>query len=289
MRHTLLVISCSLLLSACASAPPDRSEGWAQIERQDHLGALETFERELESAEDAGLHAGRARALHLAGRLQEAELAYDAAIARDGGEPQWHVGRGIVRMDLGDLGGALADFDRALAIRPGLSKARYDRGLVWLRMEQYAQALADFDQTVRAVPDHAAAFNSRGVALVHLGRLEAAVESFQRAAQLANLAAAHGNCAAAYHALGRLRPALNELNTAIRLERANPVHRANRGRVYMDLGRPDLAVADLEEALALAPDSAAIEELLASALRMDRPSNDGLQAPQAARSAVFTD
>ena len=288
MRPILLAAALVLpLLEGCTSTRSnDASAGWRQIEMRDYRAALGTFDKELEGAPSADLHAGRARALFFLGKLDEAASGFAAALEIDPREPDWHLGLGIVRMAQGDLLAATAAFDAALEIDPRHAKAYYNRGCARLGIQDYDAAMDDFTRTIRFDGNHAAAYNGRGIARSRTGRLDQAIDDFQRAAALAPSASAHGNCAAAYYAKGQAQLALTELNIAIKLERANPVYYTNRGRIYLDLAQADLAARDFEQALALAPNTGAIRALLADARAL--LGSPAAPAPsQPPRSAAF--
>ena len=253
---------------------------------RDYRAALSTFEQELESTPSADLHAGRARALFFLGKLDEAANGFATALALDPREPDWHLGLGIVRMAQGEALAATAAFDAALEIDPGHAKAYYNRGCVRLGVQDYYAAMDDFSRAIRFDGNHAAAYNGRGIARSRTGLFDQAIDDFQRATALLPLASAHGNCAAAYYAMGQAQLALTELNVAIKLERANPVYYTNRGRIYLDLAQADLAVRDFEQALALAPDTSAIRVLLADA-RVLLGSPVAPAPSQPPRSAAF--
>jgi tetratricopeptide (TPR) repeat protein len=79
-----------------------------------------------------------------------------------------------------------------------------------------------------------------------------------------------------------LRRALELINQALRQEPANPTFRDTRGRIYLKMGRCKEALADLEAALARAPDRPSVHLALAEAY--ERLGNSSLAAEHRSRA-----
>ena len=289
MTHPSFVTALACLpLMGCAlfgsSTDAVTLAGWEQLEQGNYAGALEHFDRALESSDRAENHAGRARAHFLLGQLDQARRAYAEAISRDPDQAQWQVGLALVELECGEVQAAIGACDAAIEIAPRLAKAYYNRACAHLQGGGYEAALADFTHTLRLAPQFAQAYNGRGVVLARIGRRHAALEDFRQATRNSPMADAHGNAAAVHYAQGDAPQALAELNAAVRIDRSQPVHYANRGRIYLDLGQAQLAALEFEQALALDPGAQEISRLLAQAL--EQQGSQALQEDSHVQPAV---
>jgi tetratricopeptide (TPR) repeat protein len=163
-------------------------------------------------------------------------------------------------------------FDRLAEARVTLTdpakRARYLAGLEKVRAS--AKGRADADTAAEQV-------YYTGVEHLRARRYGQAVEAFRRASVLApGRAGYHG---ALGWALYRQAPAeaaaveagLSELRRAVALDPKDAWIRVSLGRFYAETGRPDLAISELESALALNPSLTDVEEEMRR-LRGDGPS-----------------
>ena len=98
-----------------------------------------------------------------------------------------HVNRGIILALRGETSKALEDYETAIARDPGQAEAFLNKGLLLLRVPQRDQdALAAIDLAIaKKTTEPALAFFARGVAHEGLGNLGAAYRDYQQAAMLA--------------------------------------------------------------------------------------------------------
>jgi len=75
--------------------------------------------------------------------LAQAREDCDAAVRSNPEEPAYRDSRGLVRLRLGDLDGAIADYDAALRARPDLAWSIYGRGIARLRKGREADGVRD--------------------------------------------------------------------------------------------------------------------------------------------------
>ena len=182
----------------------------------------------------------RALALHRAGRLDEAESLYGAALAanaddagamrllgllktqqgkhsealtlvtgalkRDPNSPKAHATLGSILQALNRYEEALASYDSAIAIDPGLAEPHYNRGIALQALGRHPEALASYDKALGLRPDFVEAFTNRGNALQAIGRYADALASYDQALAIKpDLAEALNSRAAALEALGNTR------------------------------------------------------------------------------------
>lgn len=144
---------------------------------------------------------------------------------------------------------AIADISRTIALDPRNAKAYFDRAAVHMINDDPARALADLDQAIQLKPDFADAYMGRGVVLNGMGDLERAIADHDRAIRLnPRLALAYSNRGLAYFRKRDFSQALADYNAALRVK---PDARAykDRGIVHLALGKLDLAMSDLNQAI----------------------------------------
>ncbi|HTH96691.1 MAG TPA: tetratricopeptide repeat protein [Stellaceae bacterium] len=124
------------------------------LTRQDHAGALRWLDALLGFAprHPAALSA-RAKALKMDGRLDEALMAAEAAVAGAPHSANAHNTLGEVRQRLGRIEEALASFEKAASL-PGTEReaAQANRGSLLMEIGRKDEALAVFDQLVETNP-----------------------------------------------------------------------------------------------------------------------------------------
>ena len=198
----------------------------------------------------------RARALHGAGRLAEAQESYRQILkAQPDHCDSLHM-LGVVRHQCGDCEDAVRHIDAALEINPELAAAHANRGIALHRLRRFDEAVASYDRAIAFAPDDASAFYNRGNALQALKRFGDAIASYDGAIALkADYAGAIYNRGNALLALQQFDEALASYDKAIALK-PDPGALNNRGVVLRKLRRLDEAVASFDRATALAPDDA---------------------------------
>ncbi|GAB1510963.1 tetratricopeptide repeat protein [Actinophytocola sp. KF-1] len=155
------------------------------------------------------------------GRLDEAVAAYDAVIAVDPNYPDYYLDRGNALHRLGRDDEALADYETAIRLGPPFPEAEYNRAEILQERGEVDEALAALDYVLVLEPDMVDAHVNKAGLLLDEGRLAEA-----EAAALAGLA----------------------------LDAENAYLRTVLGQVHAEHDRHDEARAELDRALAAAPD-----------------------------------
>ncbi len=250
---------------------------------------------------DATALLAEAMAWHQAGRLADAERAYNQILAfdpgqcdclhllgvilRQRGKPEQAVAqidlslarnpnnatawnnRGTALYELGRFGDAIFSYDRALAMVPDFVFALSNRGAALFALKRFDEAVACYDHALAAQPDYIEALSNRGNALKELHRFGEALASFDRAlAVQPRYAEAHLNRGVVLQELMRLAEALACCDRALALRPDFVEALSNRGSVLHDLKRYDEALASCDRALALRPQYADAHANRASAL-----------------------
>lgn len=139
--------------------------------------------------------AGNARMCYLAaeskmsprsGDLQRCSAALVEEQAKSGAVVATHVNRGILRLRVGDLAGAIADFDAATALNPNEPEAYLNRAAALLRQREATTAIAQFDEAIaKNTRRPELAHYGRAIAYEESGNLRAAFQDYTRATELA--------------------------------------------------------------------------------------------------------
>ncbi len=122
-----------------------------------------------------------AEALHVAGRLDEAERAYRGILAMMPAHADALHQLGIVLYQTGRLNDAVCTIEQAVLCAPDLARIHNSRAAVLVAQGRNEAALAAYDTVVALEPVSAGAHFSRGNVLNSLFRWEDAAASFEQA------------------------------------------------------------------------------------------------------------
>jgi tetratricopeptide (TPR) repeat protein len=209
-----------------------------------------------------------AAALHEAGRLSEAEHAYQAIlkVEHDHFGSLHHLG--MLCAQQGRLDEAIGFLRRALARDPNSAEAHNHAGWVLHSMQRHEEAVACFDRALAFDRGYAEAHYNRGTALQVLRRHESAIASYEAALEIEpDIPAVRYNLGTALQALGRYEAAIAQYAQAVATDPGYVRAHTAVGMVLQTLGRHDAAVAHYERALAAEPGLAQIHDRLGSALQ----------------------
>ena len=161
---------------------------------------------------------------------------------------------------------ALPLLEKVLAQEPEMPAANMQYGTAQTRLGNYEKALVPLQKAVAAQPDNGMGHYELGLALFESGDWKSAAPQFEAAVGRApRWADAHFSLAAVYARIDRVPEAMTELDTCLGL---NPEHyRANllRGRILSLQGNRTAALANLEKATQVQPDSREAHLFLADA------------------------
>ena len=92
-----------------------------------------------------------------------------------------YYGRGVGRLEHGDLDGALADLNKAIEMLPKYSAAITARGAVKRAQGDLEGALIDYGRAIELTPDIAIPYYSRGFILLESKDFDGAIKDFDKA------------------------------------------------------------------------------------------------------------
>ena len=193
-------------------------------------------------------------ALARLGRMQEALVSHDRALACQPDLADAHGSRGDILSELGRLAEAVESFDRALQLDSGSVETWCNRGAALFELKRYEDALVSFDRVVALKPEFAEAHFNRAEVLAQLGRDHEAIDSYDRALALkSDQADWHNKRGSVLARAGQHPAALASYDRALAL---NPDHVGalmGRGVSLIALSRYADAVVDLNRLIDVAP------------------------------------
>lgn len=149
---------------------------------------------------------------------------------------------------------ALPALRRAMQLLPQDAELAANLGALLAAGGQWAEACAAYEQALRLQPGLAGAHNNLGNALLALQQPARALAAFDTALRLQpGLVAARGNRARALLALGRHGDAAEAFGAAVSAQPADAALREHAATALAAAGRGDEALAQLREAVRLAP------------------------------------
>ncbi|HVJ74452.1 MAG TPA: DUF5672 family protein [Casimicrobiaceae bacterium] len=141
-------------------------------------------------------------AAHQAGRLEDAERAYAAALALKPDHPYASHFLGVIEMQRRDWTRALPRLEQAAAARPDEPDFHNNLGLAYAAVDRFDDALAAHRRAI-AIRPHASAYTNIGLALLEQSRHDEAIAAYDQALALdASSAHARWNRSMARLALG---------------------------------------------------------------------------------------
>lgn len=229
----------------------------------DIQGAIDEFESGLRLDPcDTNLHNSLGVCYGVVKLYRKALTAFETAIWLAPEEMMPVYNRGFVLLRQGHTQRALEAFLAADALEPGVFEVVFHIGQIHMDSGRPEQARPYLEAAVQANDRSAAAYRQLGACLDLMGRTKEAVQAYKAVVKI------NPEDAASLSLLGRLYAKRGEsldvasvlCEQSVRIEPENGLFRHRLGRVYLDLGRLDVALAEFELAAALGHDSRAMIE-----------------------------
>ncbi|MGA2092826.1 MAG: tetratricopeptide repeat protein [Sedimentisphaerales bacterium] len=179
---------------------------------------------------------------------------YNSSISQNPDKAIMFTNRGAVKINMGDLQGAINDFTKAIELSPEDAAAYSNRGMAYSSTGRLERAIEDYDKAVELNPNYAGVYNNWGYTEQAKGDLDKAVKKYDKAIELKpDFADAYNNRGNAYQAKGDLAQAVNDYNKAIELNPNYDDAYYNRGQTLVGLGRYDKALESFNRAIKINP------------------------------------
>lgn len=170
--------------------------------------------------------------------------------------------RGVAKVGMGDLDGAVRDFTAALDRTPNLLVALKNRGLVHKALGESDLAVADFSRALRqqqSSPIASDLYNLRGATLIDKDEYDAAIADFNRAIQIdRKYVNAYINRGQAHYFKRDFDKSIADFDQAVRLNADAPFGYSNRAMARMEKADFKGAAADYDHAIRLDPKNATL-------------------------------
>jgi tetratricopeptide (TPR) repeat protein len=140
------------------------------------------------------------------------------------------------------------------------------KGAVYQNRGQVSKAIAQCNKAIEINPEYAPVYNSRGFAYIGKGEYDEAISDFNKAIEInPKFTMAYNNRGYAYGIKGQYDQAISDSNKAIELNPKLAMAYNNRGLAYLNKGQHDRAISDCNRALKVNPRDAMAYNLRAVA------------------------
>ncbi|UCB48645.1 MAG: tetratricopeptide repeat protein [Deltaproteobacteria bacterium] len=164
-------------------------------------------------------------------------------------ETAFHLFKGAVYHNRGQLSKAIAEYNKAIEINPEYAPAYNNRGFAYIGKGQYDQAISDFNKAIEINPEFAMAYNNRGYAYGVKGQYDQAISDSNKAIELnPKLAMAYNNRGLAYLNKGQHEQAISDCSRALEVNPSNAMAYNIRAVAYFYKKEFDKSWDDVYEA-----------------------------------------
>ena len=193
--------------------------GVIRHQQGDHEASIELIGRAIaQNPQSAVYRNNYGLPLHALGRFAEALACFRRALEIRPDYPQALANQGMTLESLGRHAEALASYQRALQYDPEHVDARTKLAALLEKLDRNAEAVQLYEEGIRIAPC-LEFFVNLGCLLIVSGRLDSAIDCFQRAIAMdANCAAAHFNLGSVYQETHQSDKARNHFAKAAELK-----------------------------------------------------------------------
>lgn len=187
-------------------------------------------------------------------RINEAIVAFQAALQIKPNEPSYHYYLGAARFKQGSLDEAINELRAALKLKPDESKYYSHIGLIYLEKGRFDEAITEYLTAISINPGDPGIYNELGNVYYKKGMLNEARNAYKTALRLnSGDPELHNNLANVLADLKITPDAIHHYQSALRL---NPNYGSayfNLGLIYAEKGQIDKAIKYYQAALRLDP------------------------------------
>src|SRR5262245_43763246 len=150
-----------------------------------------------------------------------------------------HQMLGQILADKGRINDAIVEFDKAIALRQNFWGNYDTKGLALYRAGRFADAAIAFERVTNLQPDNAGGFQRLGTAYHAAGDTAKALVNYNRALKLAPTPKAYANLGFFYYGQHKFAEAADAYLKALALDPISHASHRNLGDVYQRLGRTE--------------------------------------------------
>lgn len=186
----------------------------------------------------------------------------DESIRQEPGAANLRAERGLRRYQAGDQEGALADFSAAVDLDPSIDNLGFKAGTLY-NLKRYDEALKVYDDILKAQPDNMTALFYRAGVFSDTNRFQNAAEDYSHIIDkgAANAETWNGR-AWSYFQLSQLNVALADVEKALALKPDYAAALDTRAHIFEAMGERDKAIADYRAALLKDPSNTVSRDAL---------------------------
>ena len=188
-------------------------------------------------------------------RYEEAVQAFDRAIAQ---KPKFvhlaHYGKGMALLSDGQYEAAVANLELAITTNSKFMPAYLYQSAAWRGMNQFDKALIAINQAISLESNNANLYNEKWMILLPLKRYQDAEIASTRSIKLNPRSSFYSNRGFLYKEQGKFDLALADYNQAIKIDFNHAAAYNNRGNLYQEQGKLDLALDDYNQAIEIDSD-----------------------------------
>jgi len=179
---------------------------------------------------------------------------YNSSISQNPDNALMYTNRGAIKVNMGDLQGAINDFTKAIVLSPEDAVAYNNRGVAYSSIGHLERAIKDYDKAIELNPNYAGVYNNWGNVYKAEGDLDKAIKKYDKAIELnPNYADAYYNLGEAFVGLGRYDEALESFSQAIKINPDFAEAHYKIGFVYSKLGRYQEEIESYKQAISIKP------------------------------------
>ena len=257
--------------------------------------AIKTYEKgialEETAPEDAAYcYRNRGNIYQVQEKFDLALVDYSKAIALDPENPLRYSNRADLYQTLDEENKALIDYSKAIELDPEDPSNWYGRGDFHYNYGHYKEAIDDLEEALKIKPSYVAAINTIGVIYEEQGKIDLAIETYERGIALEETAPesaayCYSNRAAIYETQEKFELALADYTKAIALDPENPLWYSNRAYLYETLDEENKALIDYSKAIELDPENT---KRILSRAKLNMNMDNVIQAENDYKKAIKT-
>lgn len=176
---------------------------------------------------------------------QKADSCFEILVNIAPKEPQGHLNRAILHLEMGDSITALQDLTRVTELDKGNSTAYAMRGMLYEQQGDHKKALSDIDYAIHLDPNQASYYNNRALVRYYTNDLRGAMSDYDQAIELdPQQVLSHFNRGILRAQIGDRNRAIEDFSTVLDIEPKNTFAAYNRAILRDEVGDLEGAISD---------------------------------------------